>query len=334
MKSVFVIAEIGQAHEGSLGILHSYIDAVSNTGVDAIKFQTHIAEAESSIYEPFRIKFSTQDETRFDYWKRMEFSESQWREIKNHCEERGLEFISSPFSIQAVELLESIGMKRYKIASGEVGNFLMLDKIARTKKPIIISSGMSSFSELEQTIEFLKPYGNELSILQCTTSYPVAPEKLGLNVLKELTEKFDLPVGLSDHSGTIYPSLAAVTLGASYIEVHATFHKEIFGPDTKSSLTLDQLTQAVEGIRFIERSLNNPVNKNNNNEYSELKKIFGKSLAVRTSLKMGHKITIEDLESKKPAEFGIPASDYTKVIGKKVIKDINKFSFLNYEDLE
>ncbi|MEL6945152.1 MAG: N-acetylneuraminate synthase family protein, partial [Bacteroidota bacterium] len=175
MKSTFIIAEIAQAHDGSLGILHSYIDALAETGVDAIKFQTHIAEAESSIHEPFRVNFSYEDKTRYDYWARMGFTLEQWKEIKQHCEEVGLEFMSSPFSQAAVDWLEELGVKRYKIGSGEVTNFLMLEKIARTGKPIILSSGMSSFVELDEAVKFIQTFGNDLTILQCTTSYPTPP---------------------------------------------------------------------------------------------------------------------------------------------------------------
>jgi N,N'-diacetyllegionaminate synthase len=183
---MFTIAEIGQAHDGSLGILHSYIDALSSTGLSAIKFQTHLAEAESSEYEPFRVNFSYVDETRFDYWKRMQFSINQWKEIKDHCDHVGLEFMSSPFSLAAVDLLEELDMRRYKIGSGEVTNLLMLEKIAKTGKPIILSSGMSSYSEIYNAVSFLESFGNEVSILQCTTSYPTPYEKLGLNVISEL----------------------------------------------------------------------------------------------------------------------------------------------------
>jgi N,N'-diacetyllegionaminate synthase len=161
-KPIFIIAEIGQAHDGSLGILHSYIDAIAATGVDAIKFQTHIAEAESSMAEPFRVNFSYEDVTRYDYWHRMSFTKEQWIGIKEHCEKVGLEFISSPFSQAAVDLLESIGVTRYKIGSGETSNFLMLEKIAKTGKPIILSSGMSSYEELDATLEFLAPFANEM----------------------------------------------------------------------------------------------------------------------------------------------------------------------------
>ncbi|MBA2561832.1 MAG: N-acetylneuraminate synthase family protein, partial [Chitinophagaceae bacterium] len=149
MTSPYIIAEIGQAHEGSLGIAHSYIDALAETGIDAIKFQTHIAEAESSIYEPFRIKFSYEDNSRVEYWKRMEFTKDQWKGLKQHCEERGLEFLSSPFSNAAVALLEGLGINKFKIGSGEVNNFLLLNQVANTGKDIILSSGMSNYEELD-----------------------------------------------------------------------------------------------------------------------------------------------------------------------------------------
>ena len=141
----YIIAEVGQAHEGSLGMALSYIDALAETGVDAVKFQIHIADAESSVYEPFRIKFSQQDKTRFDYWKRMEFSPEEWEILKSRCDEKQVEFLASPFSNEAVDLLEELQVKRYKIGSGEVSNFLLLEKIAKTGKPVILSSGMSSF---------------------------------------------------------------------------------------------------------------------------------------------------------------------------------------------
>ena len=149
----FIITEIAQAHDGSIELAHKYIDEVAKTGIDAIKFQTHIAEAESSEFEPFRVLFSD-DKTRFDYWKRMEFTLKEWKELKAHCDDVGVEFMSSPFSNAAVDLLEEVGVMRYKVGSGEVNNFVLLEKIAQTGKPIIISSGMSSFEELDATVFF------------------------------------------------------------------------------------------------------------------------------------------------------------------------------------
>ena len=331
---MFNIAEIAQAHDGSLGILHSYIDALANKGVHAIKFQTHIAEAESSINEPFRVKFSKQDKTRFDYWKRMEFSLDEWKNIKKHCDDVGLEFMSSPFSNAAVDLLEKVGVKRYKVGSGEVNNFVLLNKIAETKKPVIISSGMSSLIELDRTVDFLKSKNVEYSILQCTTSYPTNPSQYGLNVIQELKNRYKVTIGFSDHSSSIEACIAATALGAEILEFHVVFNKEIFGPDAKSSLNLKEVSQLTAAVSNIKKSLENPINKNDNTQFLELKNIFEKSLAVNKDLKKGHILRFSDLETKKPKGYGILANDYEKVIGKKINKDLSQWDFLNDKDLK
>ncbi len=334
-NKVFIIAEIGQAHDGSLGILHSYIDALATTGVDAIKFQTHIAEAESSIHEPFRVNFSYEDKTRYDYWHRMSFTPEQWKGIKEHCDEVGLEFMSSPFSQAAVDLLEELGVKRYKIGSGEVNNYLMLEKIARTGKPIILSSGMSSFAELDESVAFINGFGNDLSIMQCTTSYPTPPERLGLNVLSDLKSRYpNHKIGLSEHTSKIYSSIAAVALGAELLEFHAVFDKRMFGPDAKSSLTIDEIKELVEGVRFIEVANDNPIDKSDNSPYLGLKKIFEKSLAINKDIPEGHEITFDDLEAKKPAEKGIAASRFREVIGKQSTRALSQWDFINWEDIK
>src|SRR5690606_21763824 len=146
---IYFVAEIAQAHAGSFKKALAYIEALAGTGVDAVKFQTHIAQAESSIYEPFRVKFLEAYATRFEYWKAMEFTLEQWQELKATCERYGMEFMSSPFSNAAVNLLEQVGVSRYKVGSGEINNFLMLEKLSQTGKPLILSSGMSSFEELD-----------------------------------------------------------------------------------------------------------------------------------------------------------------------------------------
>jgi len=332
-QKILTIAEVAQAHEGSLGLAHSYIDVVAGLGVDAIKFQTHIAEAESSVHEPFRVKFSYEDETRFDYWKRMEFTPTQWQRLKDHCDRLGLEFISSPFSLAAVNLLEQVGVKRYKVGSGEISNLLLLQKIAQTGKPIILSSGMSSFQELQHAIDFLAPFGNPLSVLQCTTAYPTQPEQWGLNVISELRNEFRLPVGFSDHSGDIFACLAAAALGAAILEFHIVFDHHMFGPDAPASLTPSQIKQLIKGVRAIEKSIAHPVEKDNLKDFASLKIMFGKSLAINKSLAKGHVITLSDLESKKPGDKGIPASAYQLVIGRKINKDMDAFSFLTDKDL-
>ena len=330
---MFIIAEIAQAHNGSLQKVYDYIDALAGTGIDAIKFQTHIAEAESSIHEPFRVKFSDQDATRFDYWKRMEFSKEQWIDIKSRCEKAGLEFMSSPFSNAAVDLLEGIGMQRYKVGSGEVNNFLLLEKIAATQKPVIVSSGMSSFAELDETVRFLKDKNVDFSILQCTTSYPTAPEQYGLNVIQELKDRYQVPIGYSDHSADTGTCVAATALGAEILEFHAVFSHSDFGPDATSSIEIKDIPVMVKSVRNVALSRKHPIDKSNNSQYAELKRIFEKSLSVNKDLPKGHLLRFEDLEAKKPKGFGIDASQFESVIGKPITKALKKWDFLTEESI-
>jgi N,N'-diacetyllegionaminate synthase len=329
----YIIAEIGQAHEGSLGILYSYIDALAHTGVDAVKFQMHIAEAESSAHEPFRVQFSFEDKTRFEYWKRMGFSLEQWKGIKKHCDEVGLDFICSPFSNLAVDWLEEIGVEQYKIGSGEVNNFLLLEKIARKVKPVILSSGMSSFAELDKTVEFLKERKVSFSILQCTTAYPTQPENYGLNVIQELKERYGVPVGYSDHSAKMETCIAATALGASILEFHVVFDRQLFGPDAKASLTIAETKELVLAIRNISTALSNPIDKSSNDDFTSLKQIFEKSLAVNKDLPQNHILTFDDLEAKKPRGYGLDARRFQEVIGKTLTRDLMQWDFLNEGDL-
>ena len=329
-----IIIEIGLAHDGSLGAAHSYIDALANSGADAIKFQTHIADAESSDFEPFRVNFSKQDKTRQQYWKRTEFTIEQWVGLKKHCEDLNIEFISTPSSISAVELLEKLNVARFKVGSGDTSNLLLLKRLGKTQKPILLSSGMSSFDELETSIAFLRKFGNPLTIMQCTSKYPTDPKDWGLNIIQELKNRFELPVGFSDHSGTIYACLAAAVMGAEVFEFHVVFDKRQFGPDVSSSITIDQVKILTEGIKAIQTAMNNPLNKNNISQFEDLKNMFGKSLSVNKNKKVGEIIKFEDLESKKPSDYGIPANEFEKIIGKTLNKKLEKWSFINWDDLD
>src|SRR5262245_47116537 len=162
-----IVGEVAQAHDGSLGLAHAFIEAIAAAGADAVKFQTHIAAAESTRAEPWRVRFSPRDETRYEYWKRMEFTEDEWRSLKRHAEERGLAFISSPFSIEAVDLLDRVGIGAWKIASGEVSNLPMLERILQRGRPVILSSGMSSLSETDAAAARVRARGTPLAVLQC-----------------------------------------------------------------------------------------------------------------------------------------------------------------------
>ncbi len=329
-----IIAEIAQAHDGSVGILHSYIDALAGTGVDAVKFQTHIAEAESSEHETFRVPFSYVDKTRYDYWQRMEMTVAQWQEIGKHCKKAGLTFISSPFSCKAVDVLEAAGVNMYKVGSGEVNNLLLLQKIADTKKPVILSSGMSNFDDLDKAVTLFKENNTEVSVLQCTTAYPTRAEQWNLHIIIDLKKRYLIKAGLSDHSGDTVACLAAAALGADIFEFHVVFDKRMFGPDAKASIEIDEVTKLVAGIRQIQTSLQHVTGKNEQAaEVKALKNLFGKSLCVNKDLKSNHVITFADLEAKKPFGYGIAPSEYKTIIGKKVNSAMQQWQFLNHQDL-
>ena len=262
----------------------------------------------------------------------MSFTLEQWITIKKHCNDAGVEFMSSPFSNAAVDLLEKTGIDRYKVGSGDVSNLFLLEKIAATGKPVLLSSGMSSFMELRRTVNFLQQFSIDVAVLQCTTRYPTQAEDIGLNVIAELKAEFDLPTGFSDHSGNIYAPLAAVALGAEIIEVHITFDQRMFGADSRSSLSIDRFYELMRGIRYLDSASSHPINKDNLDKFTELRTMFGKTLAFNRSMKPGERIRFEDLEHKKPSGMGIGADRYREVIGKKVLRNKSQWDFVQEED--
>ncbi|HEV2560414.1 MAG TPA: N-acetylneuraminate synthase family protein [Microvirga sp.] len=328
-----IIAEVAQAHDGSLGAAHAFIDAIADAGADAVKFQTHIADAESGPEEPFRVNFSKQDRTRYEYWKRLEFRPDEWAGLVSHARDRQLIFLSSAFSLEAVDLLESLGMPAYKVASGEVTNALLIDRMARTGKPLLLSSGMSDVAEIDWAFQRIRRSGNEIAILQCTTAYPCPPERIGLDMLQVFRSRYGCPVGLSDHSGTIYPGLAGVALGMELLELHVTFSKKMFGPDVPASVTFDELETLVTGVRFIERMRAAPADKDREKGGSEaLRQMFGQALVARRDLEVGEVLTEADLATRKPC-IGIAARRYDEVLGKRITRPIAARAFLKEDDI-
>ena len=328
-----LIAEVAQAHDGSLGTAHAYIDAVATAGADAIKFQTHIAAAESTRGEPWRVKFSPQDATGYDYWERMEFTEEQWVALREHADERGLIFLSSPFSIEAVDLLTRVGVPAWKVTSGEVTNAVMLDCMARTGIPILLSTGMSTLSEIDAAVRCVEERGASLAVFQCTTTYPCSPEQVGINLVPILRDRYAVPIGLSDHSGTIFPGLAAAATGIDAIEVHVVFSRESFGPDVRASVTTDHLRQLVEGVRFIETMNANPVDKDDIAEgFSDLRGMFTKSVVTTCDLEAGAVLEEDHLTLKKPG-WGIDASRLPDLVGRRLARRLAADTLLAEEDL-
>lgn len=321
-EHVLVIGEVGQAHDGSLGAAHAYIDAIADAGADAVKFQTHLAAAESTPREPWRVRFSYEAESRYDYWRRMEFSEEQWRGLREHAERRGLAFISSPFSPEAVDLLERVGVAAWKIASGEASNPLLLERIAG-KLPILLSTGMSGWTEIDEAVAIVRARCDApLAVLQCTSAYPVAPEDLGLNLIGQFSDRYECAAGLSDHSGTIFPSLGATALGARVLEVHVTLSRHTFGPDVTASVTVDELKALVRGVRVLDRALRSPVDKDRMAaRLTETRTLFTRSLVARHDLSVGTVLAADDLAAKKPGG-GIPPNLLSDVIGRRLVSPI------------
>ncbi len=329
-----VVGEVAQAHDGSLGLAHAFVDAIAAAGADAVKFQTHIAAAESTPAEPWRVRFSPRDQTRFEYWKRMEFAEHEWHALKRHADDRHLAFLSSPFSVEAVDLLDRVGVAAWKIASGEAGNAPIVDRILRNGRPVMLSSGMSPLAETDAVVARVRAAGAPLAVLQCTSAYPCPPERVGLNLLPFYRARYGSAVGLSDHSGTIYPSLGAAALGADVLEVHVTLSREMFGPDVVASVTTAELRQLVEGVRFIERMIDHPVDKDAvAANLAPMRMLFTKSVVARRPLPAGTVLSEEHLALKKPGT-GIPPARLPDVVGCRLTRDVDADEPLGESDLE
>lgn len=329
----FIIADAALSHDGSLGAAHAFIDAVAKTGADAVKFQAHIAEAEGTKLEQFRTNVFPQDATRQDYWKRTAFTTEQWSALKNHADERGLVFLCSPFSPEAVRMLTEIGVPAWKTASGETTNIPMLREMAASGLPLLLSTGMSRTDEVDQAVRVVLDAGCPLLLMQCTNRYPCPPEHLGLNVIGQYRERYNVPVGLSDHSGKIAAGIAAFALGACAIEIHAAFSRKCFGPDVSASLTFEELTEMVAGIRFLEKAFGAPVDKDAEAaELGDIRSLFTKSIVAADDIAAGTVLGKQHLGFKKPGT-GISAAEIDKVVGARLRRDVTKDELFQWDDL-
>jgi N-acetylneuraminate synthase len=264
----------------------------------------------------------------------MEFTEEQWSGLRRHADERSLHFLSSPFSVEAAQLLHRVGVPAWKIPSGEINNGLLLDFILGTRLPVLLSTGMSSLEEIDRVVSTIQGNGVTLALMQCTSKYPCAPHEVGLNILPYFRERYSTPVGLSDHSGTIYPSLASAALGAEVIEVHVTLSRESFGPDVPASVTTGELRQIADGVRFITEMLAAPVDKQAAaDEMAGMRKLFMKSIVAARDLPAGTVVALSDLGLRKPGT-GIPADRIDSVIGRRLRCALRPGEFLSEANLE
>jgi N-acetylneuraminate synthase len=265
----------------------------------------------------------------------MEFTPEQWSGLASHARERELVFLSSPFSPEAVELLERLEVPAWKVASGEISNLPLIERLARTGKPLILSSGMSTWRELDGAVHHAREHGADVAVMQCTTAYPTPPEQLGLNVLPQMAERYGCPVGLSDHSAKPYAGHAAVALGANLIEAHIVFSRECFGPDTSSSLTPSEFMTLVDGVRFIERALSRPVDKDAAASRLEgLRRTFGKVVVAARDLAAGAPIEPNDLALKKAGGGAFGPEKLSLVVGRKLRSPIKDDAPIAEDDLE
>jgi N-acetylneuraminate synthase len=327
-----LIAEVGSVHDGSFGNARRLIDLAAGCGADAVKFQTHIAIAESLPNAAAPAYFWSED--RLAYFERTAFTFEEWTGLKAHCERASIAFLSSPFSCQAVDILEAVGVDRHKVPSGEVTNLPLLDAIAETGKPVLLSSGMSSWSELDTAVNRLLRAHDRITVLQCTSEYPCPHEAVGLNAMLEMRERYGLPVGLSDHTLDPYASLAAVALGASVIEKHLTFSRAMYGSDAAHSLEPAEFTELTRGIRSIHTMLASAVDKDATAvRLREMKAVFEKSIVSLVDIPAGTVITTDMIGLKKPGT-GLPAARTDDVIGSKALRNIARDSIILEEYLE
>lgn len=328
-----IVAEIAQNHDGSLGMCHAFVDALADAGAHAIKFQTHIAREESTTDDAFRVKFSRQDASRFDYWRRMEFTTEQWSGLKAHADDRGIHFLSTPFSMAAFELLEKLGVPAWKIGSGDTSSQELLHAMLATGKPIIVSTGMSDWAEIHTLAATLRDHNNAFALMQCTSMYPTPLAYVGLNVLDELSLRFGCRTGLSDHSGSLAPAMTAIARGHNIVELHATFDRRSFGPDVSSSVTIDEIEQLVRYADAVATMNANPVDKDEMAaRLLSQKQLFGRSVSLSAPRPAGHVLRPHDLAPKKPGT-GIPWSERESVVGRRLARDVSDSTLLRREDL-
>jgi sialic acid synthase SpsE len=323
-----VVAEIGNNHDGSVRQAERLIEAAAEARADAVKFQTHIAEAEMLPSTPTPPHF---DEPRYEFMKRMELSLDDHLRLKERAESHGLVFFSSPFSVEAVELLEQIGVPLYKIASGEVTNPPVLEAVAATGTPVLLSTGMSGLEEVERAAGVLSAAGSPLVVLQCTSTYPCPPEQVNLRAMVAMGERLRCPYGLSDHTRGISTSLAAVALGASVVEKHFTLSKRLYGPDHHASIEPDELRQLVEGVREVEAALGSGL-KEHDAALDPVRAAFEKSIISVGAIPAGTVIERAMLGTKRPGT-GIPAVRLPELVGRRAGRDIKPNALIAEGDL-
>lgn len=322
MDKVLIIAEAGVNHNGSLYNAKKLVDVAKAAGVDIVKFQTFDVDsmtsknADMAEYQKENIgKVKSQKEMLLE----LTLSKDEFRSLSEYCIEQNIKFLSTPFDIESIYFLNELGCDIWKIPSGEITNYPYLVEIAKTGKPIILSTGMCELDEIEAALNLLKENGaGEVSLLHCTTEYPTPYEDVNLKAMQTLKDKFGLRVGYSDHTKGIEVPIAAVAMGATIIEKHFTLDKNMEGPDHKASLEPDELKAMVDSIRNIEKALGNGVKKPANSEIKNIA-IARKSIVAKCDITEGEIFTEDNITTKRPGN-GISPMKWNDVLGTKAIR--------------
>lgn len=324
----FIIAEAGINHNGSLQTAKKLVDVAVDAGVDAVKFQTFKAEKIISRYAPkaeYQKKTTDADESQFDMIKKLELNKDAHKELMDYCIDKGIIFLSTPFDIESIDLLCKLGLKIFKIPSGEITNLPYLRKVGGLKKRIILSTGMADMGEIEDALDILIQAGTQkenITVLHCNTEYSTPLEDVNLLAMLTIKETFKVEVGYSDHTLGIEIPIAAVALGASMIEKHFTLDKNMEGPDHKASLEPHELKAMVHAIRNVEKALGNGIKKPSASE-TKNRHIVRKSIVAAREIKRGEMLSEETLAVKRPGN-GISPSEWNRVIGRRAIKGFKK----------
>lgn len=323
MKKVFIIAEAGVNHNGSIKLAKKLVDAAVDSSCDCIKFQTFKAEnlvlktVQKADYQKQTTKHGG---TQLEMLKKLELSADDFKELKEYCEDRNIMFLSTPFDIESAEFLSSLGMQIFKIPSGEITNLPYLRKINSFRKKIILSTGMSCLEEIEDALKLLKDC--EVALLHCTTEYPCPYDEVNLNAIQTLRDKFNLEVGYSDHTQGIEVPIAAVAMGAVIIEKHFTLDNNMEGPDHKASLEPKELKQMVLSIRNIEKTFGSGEKQPSKAEAKNIS-VVRKSIVAKGDIKKGEVFSEINLTTKRPAT-GISPMKWDEIIGTVAQKDYKK----------
>ena len=324
--SVLIIAEAGVNHNGNLDLALKMVDEAKRAGADIVKFQTAIPEKVISKYADkaeYQKKTTGNEESQLEMCKRIHLKLSDYDIIKKYCEEAGIEFLSTPFDLESIDYLEKLGMKLWKIPSGEITNLPYLIKIAKTGKPVIMSTGMSELNEVEEAVNVLKENGaGEITLFHCTTEYPAPFESVNLRAMNTLREKFETDVGYSDHTVGFEAAVAAAVLGASVIEKHFTLNHNMEGPDHKASLEPEEFEVMVNNIRLIEKALGDGVKQPAEAEKKNIA-IARKSIVAARDIKKGEIFTEDNITVKRPGS-GISPMKWFEVLGTEAVRDFGE----------